>query len=180
MNKHTPIIEPTKNMISAYEKLLKFTMDEVKLLEEKTGPALHKLIDISSKKIHELGEVTEEEAEKVSLYLKRDLTEAANFMNETGDDLKEWLALDTEILEDYILDLFKQAADQTTIELDRIKFVAQIAEYRTGEISGPGVLMCDNCGENLHYKKPGHIPPCPKCQGTRFHRLLNQGNINSD
>jgi len=99
MNKHTPIIEPTKNMISAYEKLLKFTMDEVKLLEEKTGPALHKLIDISSKKIHELGEVTEEEAEKVSLYLKRDLTEAANFMNETGDDLKEWLALDTEILE---------------------------------------------------------------------------------
>jgi len=177
MSKHTPIIEPTKNMISAYEKLLKFTMDEVKFLEEKTGPALHKLIDSSSKKIHELGDITEDEAEKISDYLKRDLIEAASFINETGDDLNEWLALDIEIIEDYIIDLFKQAADQTTIELNRIKFAAETAEYRTGEISGPGVLMCDECGENLHYKKPGHIPPCPRCKGTRFHRLLNQDNV---
>ena len=176
MNKNEPIIEPTKNMVDAYEKLLKFTMDEVKLLEEKTGPALHKLIDSSSKKIHEFGEISEEEAEKVSGYLKRDLAEAARFMNETGDDLKKWLALDTEIIEDYILDLFKQAADQTTVELDQIKFAAETAEYHTGEISGPGVLVCDECGENLHYEKPGHIPPCPKCKGTRFHRLLNQSN----
>lgn len=175
MNDQNPIIIPTKAMIEAYEKLLKFTVKEAKLLEDKTGPALHKLIDTSTKKISELGDVTEEEAEKISTYLKRDLTEAATYMSETGHDFKKWLALDTlnaEIIEDYVIDLFKHAADQTRIELDKIRFAAETAEYHTGEITGPGVLLCDNCGENLHFEKAGHIPPCPKCKKSRFHRLL--------
>lgn len=175
MKDQKPIITPTKAMVEAYEKLLKFAMKEVRLLEKKTGPALHKLIDASSKKISELGEITEEEAEKISGYLKRDLTEAATYMSETGDDFKKWLALDTlnaEVIEDYIIDQFKLAADQTRIELDKIRFAAERAEYHTGEIVGPGVLVCDECGENLHFKKSGHIPPCPKCKKSRFHRKL--------
>ena len=53
---------PTEGMGEAYEKLLILTMKEAKLLKEKTGPALHKLIDSTSEKFSELGELTEEEA----------------------------------------------------------------------------------------------------------------------
>jgi len=174
MSKKSPTPFPTEGMAEAYEKLLLLTMKEAKLLKEKTGPALHKLIDTSSEKISELGELTEEEAEKISEYLKRDLTEAASYMAETGADFKKWLALDTEIIEDYLLDQFKQAADQTTIELAKLKKAGEIAEYHTGELTGPGVLMCDKCGEQLHFKKAGHIPPCAKCHDTHFHRLFCQ------
>ena len=120
MNDKKPIITPTKNMVDAYVELLKFVTKEAHLLEDKTGPALHNLIDTTSKNLSKLSEVTEEEAEKISTYLKRDLRDAATFMEETGSDFKKWLTLDTidtEIIEDFIIDQFKQAADQTTIEL---------------------------------------------------------------
>ena len=171
-----PILTPTKTMVEAYVNLLKFVTKEAHILEDKTGPALHKLIDSAGKNLSKLGEVTEEEAEKVSEYLKRDLRDAATFMEETGSDFKKWIAMDTidsEIIEDFIIDQFKQAADQTTIELTKIKLAADVAEYHTGEITGPGVLICDECGNKLHFSKPGHIPPCAKCKATRYHRELH-------
>lgn len=172
MSKDSPTRFPTEGMGEAYEKLLLLSMKEAKLVKEKTGPLLHKIIDSTSEKLSELGELTDIEAAKISEYLKRDLKEAANYMAENGDDFKKWLAIDTELIESYLFDHFKQAADQTTIELAQLKAAAESAEYHTGEITGPGVLMCDECGENLHFHKAGHIPPCAKCQGTNFHRLL--------
>jgi len=172
VNKHSSARFPSEGLGEAYEKLLLFTVKEARLLKEKTGPALHKLIDVSRNKISELGELSEEETEKVSDYLKRDLEEAAGYMAETGHDFKKWLALETEIAEDYLLEYFKEAADQTTVELSKLKLAAENAEYHTGELTGPGVLICDACGEQLHFQKAGHIPPCAKCHGTHFHRLF--------
>ena len=89
MNDKNPLITPTKNMIEAYVRLLKFVTKEAHLLEEKTGPALHDLIDAAGKNLSKISEVTEEEAGKVSEYLKRDLRDAATYMEETGHDLKK-------------------------------------------------------------------------------------------
>ena len=172
MSKLPPPRDPLEVLGEAYELLLEKALEEAKLLKDKSGPALHKIIDASSEKLSELGELTEIEADKVSKYLKRDLIEAASYMSKTGDDFKKWLAIDTNIIEGFLLDRFKQAADQTTIELNKLKSNAENAEYHTGEIIGPGVLMCDKCGEQLHFHKAGHIPPCPKCRDTHFHRLI--------
>ncbi|MDH5484055.1 MAG: zinc ribbon-containing protein [Gammaproteobacteria bacterium] len=172
MNKQSRGRFPTEGMGEAYERLLKLTMEEARQLKQKTGPVLHKLIDDTSEKLSELGELTEEEAVKISDYLKRDLREAANYMVKSGSDFKKWLAIDTAIIEDFLLDQFKQAADQTRVELAKLKVVAESAEYHTGEITGPGVLTCDDCGEHLHFHKAGHIPPCAKCRHTHFHRLF--------
>ncbi|MDH5473011.1 MAG: zinc ribbon-containing protein [Gammaproteobacteria bacterium] len=172
MTKLPPARDPIEALGQAYELLLEKALEDARKLKEKTGPALHKIIDISSEKLSELGELTEIEAEKVSQYLKRDLIEAATYMASTGDDFKKWLAIDTDIIEGFLLDRFKQAADQTTVELQKLKAEAANAEYHTGEITGPGVLSCDKCGEQLHFNNAGHIPPCPKCRTTNFHRLF--------
>lgn len=164
--------DPIEALGEAYELLLEKALEEARKLKQVTGPALHKVIDTSSEKLSELGELTEIEAKKVSDYLKRDLIEAASYMSKTGSDFKTWLGIDTDIIENYLLDHFKQAADQTLIELNQLKTSAENAEYHTGEIIGPGVLICDQCGEQLHFHKAGHIPPCPKCKETHFHRLL--------
>ena len=84
--------------------------------------------------------------------------------------LKNWLGFDIALIEDRLRDMFFQAADQTTKELLELKYRAEIAGYHTGEITGPGTLVCDKCQEKLHFHKAGHIPPCPKCRGTHFHR----------
>lgn len=172
MSKLPPPRDPLEVMGEAYELLLEKALEEARSLKQKSGPALHKIIDTSSEKLGELGELTEIEAQKVSEYLKRDLIEAATFMEKKGATFKTWLGIDTDIIESFLLDRMKQAADQTRIELNKLKTTAENAEYHTGEIIGPGVVMCDQCGEQLHFHKAGHIPPCPKCNQTHFHRLL--------
>jgi len=172
MNKKTPAAFPTEGMSEAYEKLLKLSIKELRLIEAKAGPVLHELIDKASEKLSELDELSREESAKITDFLKRDLKEAANYMAESGEDFQKWLAIDADIIENTLYDYFKQAADQTTVELAQLKAEAENAPYHTGEITGPGVLACDACGENLHFKKAGHIPPCAKCNGTEFHRLI--------
>ena len=172
MNKKTPTPFPTEGLNEAYKIVLKKTMEVAHQLEENTGPALHTLIDKTSKSLSDLNELTKEESEIISEYLKRDLIEAADYMTKSKKDFKSWLAVDIELIETYFLKLLEQAADQTKIELNKLKFTAENAEYHTGEITGPGVLMCDKCGENLHFHDSGHIPPCPKCNDTHFHRLM--------
>lgn len=171
MSDKKPFRFPTEGLGEAYEKLLTLSMKEARLIKDKTGPVLHKIIDDSSEKLSELEEISIETANKVSEYLKRDLTEAANYMTRSGEDFKSWLSIDTELIEDFLLDHMMQAADQTTIELNKLRNSAENAEYHTGELTGPGVLICDHCGEQIHFHEAGHIPPCSKCHETRFHRM---------
>jgi len=163
-----PAKDPIEAMGEAYELLLEDAIKGVHKIEEKTGPALHHAIDEALIKSGKLEELTKEEAEKLAAYLKRDLIDAAQYIKESGEDFKTWFGFDIELIEDRLQELFTQAADQTTIELMELK--EQASRYRTGEITGPGTLCCNECGELLHFHRPGHIPPCPKCHGTEFKR----------
>lgn len=42
--------------------------------------------------------------------------------------------------------------------------------YKTGEMTSAGTLTCQSCGQQIHLKHTGHVPPCPKCNGTQFHK----------
>ncbi len=165
-----PPKDPVELMGQAYERLLETAMEDARKLEKKTGPALHELIDKAREKLSELGEFTEEELEKVSEYLKRDLRDAAEFLAETGQEFRDWLGFETRLVGERFAELLAQAADQTLVQLELLREQAELAGYHTGEITGPGVLVCDRCGEELHFHKPGRIPPCPRCGGTSFHR----------
>jgi len=163
--------DPIDILGEVYEKMFERAVENFHKAEEKTDTLLHKLIDEARDKAVELGEVSREEAEKISTYLKRDLTDAVRYLSETGHELKDWLGFETILVESALLDLFLTAADNTTVELLTMKEnLQQAAVYRTGEITGPGTLVCDQCGEKLHFHRVGKIPPCPKCHATSFHR----------
>ena len=53
------------------------------------------------------------------------------------------------------------------IEVDSVAGIDTPAN--SGEL---GVLTCDECGEQMHFSKAGHIPPCPKCKKGHFHRMF--------
>ncbi len=165
-----PPHDPIDALGEAYERLLESAMDDLRKLDEKTGPALHKLIDKGKAALLAAEEYTEEELDKAGEYLKRDLIDAAEYLAETGEDFATWLDFDIELIEDRLKDVFSQAADQTTVELLKLKAQAERSPYHTGEITGPGTLVCDQCGEKLHFHRVSKIPPCPKCRETRFHR----------
>ncbi len=139
-------------------------------------PALHRSIDSAKETAVELGELTRDEAERIGYFLKRDLEDASRYLAESGRELADWLQIDVGLIEGQLLQWFADAADHTRLDWIRLQAdLARNAEYHTGEIAGPGVLECVACGERIHFRDTGHIPPCPRCQGTVFHRPAGTG-----
>lgn len=169
--KKPPHVDPLDAMGAAYENMYERVAENLHKAKDQSGPLLHKLIDEAKDKAIELEEVVEEDAEKLSSWLKRDLDDAISHMSETDEKLKDWLGFETTLIESALIYFLLETADKTTVELLKLKQDAERPYiYRTGEMTGPGTLICDNCEEHLHFHKVGHIPPCPKCHGVSYHR----------
>lgn len=162
-----------ERLVQAYDHMLEGVRDWIQELEDATVPAIEKALDNAREKTMELNELTREEADKVGEYLRRDLLHLGEHLDEKkDDDLRSWFRMDLELIETKLADLFSSVADRTTVELERLREIASLSEFwSTGEITGPGILECTACGEQLHFSKTGHIPPCPKCHATSFKRL---------
>ncbi|MDH3453332.1 MAG: zinc ribbon-containing protein [Gammaproteobacteria bacterium] len=170
MKEMKPPHDPIDALGQAYEMVLEKSLEGAQRLEKRAGQRLHDMIDAVHEEVAAMSKLSREQVPKIAEYLKRDLADAAHFLSETGKDLQDWWGFESVLLEEQLRDNFKRAADQTTLELQELNQKAQLAEYRTGEITGPGSLLCDACDEVLHFHKPGRIPPCPKCRGSRYHR----------
>ena len=163
--------DPIDALGAAYEKMYERAAENLHSTEKKSAQLLHKLIDEAKDKAVELKELSEDDAAKLADWLKRDLDDTVNYLSDTGNELKDWLGFETALLESAVLDLMLKAADKTTVELLTMKdYARQPHAYHTGEITGPGTLVCDQCSEKLHFHRAGKIPPCPKCHATTFHR----------
>jgi DUF438 domain-containing protein len=159
-------------MVTAYENMLERVEEMLEKAEETALPTLKKGLEYAREKAVELDELTREEADKIASYVERDMHDAASFMHKTGDEFRDWFKFDMELIESRLLDMFAKVADKTSLELG--KFAEQAREaslYHTGEITGPGTLVCSECGKEMHFHKTGHIPPCAGCRGTRFARV---------
>ncbi len=166
-------VDPLDALGAAYETMYERVAGKLHKAKEQTGPQLHKYIDEARDKAVELDELTEEDAGKLGVWLKRDLDDAISHLSETNDKLQDWLGFETTLIESAFIHLLLETADPTTVELLRMKENArQPSEYHTGEVTGPGTLICEECGEKIHFHKAGKIPPCPRCHKTLFHRIL--------
>jgi Na+/phosphate symporter len=163
--------DPIDRLAAAYEKMLERVDEAFEKAQETTLPALKENIEHAREKAIELGELTREEAEKIAGYLERDMKDAGEFLAESGEEFRNWMRFDIELIEDRLLEMFASVADQTRVELSKLAEQArQASTYHTGEITGPGTLVCSGCGKELHFQKTGHIPPCGKCHGTEYKR----------
>jgi len=158
-------------LVDAYERMLKRTHDAIEQAEKETVPAFRELLHKTRDGMVELGELTREEANKVAGYVERDIKDAAQYIADTGEDIKSWWRFDLDMIEQRMLDAFSRVADQTSIQLRNwAEQARQASVYYSGEVTGPGTLVCASCGADLHMHKTGRIPPCPKCHGTEFKR----------
>lgn len=156
-------------MVRAYRHIL----DRARhLLEQREDqPSLREAIDDASRRAVEFGELTRGEADQVAEYVRRDLHDAGDYLSRTGRELREWAQIDLSMVEQSLLDLFTRAADRSRLEFEAFnRELAAGALYRSGEMTGPGTLRCESCGQTMQFHEPGHIPPCPSCHATRFRR----------
>lgn len=158
-------------MVDAYERMLEFVHQGVERMEDEAIPALRERLEQAREKMTELGELTREEAERLALYLERDLEDAGRHLFETGEEFKTWLRFDVGLIEDRLLEMLASVADQTSIELAQLAERARHPSYHTGELAGPGSLICTSCGQQMQFHKAGRIPPCPQCHATSFQRV---------
>ena len=165
--------DPLDALGKAYETLYEDIAKNFHDAENKTEPLFHKLVDEARNNIVKLKEISEQDAEKVTNWVKRDIADLANYLERTGYELKDWLGFEAKLIEKELLDSLLKAADRTTTKILEIKEKNYLpSKYHTGEVVGPGTLSCDKCDEQLHFRKTGRIPLCPKCHATNFHRYV--------
>lgn len=161
-------------LVAAYEELLKRTHEALDTVHKESVPRFRELLEKTRDNMVELGELTREEAHKVTEYLRRDVEDAASYIADTGQDIREWWRFDLELVEQRLMDMFAKAADQTNLQLAQWAETArQMSLYQAGEVTGPGTLVCDKCGAETHFVQPGRIPACADCGNTTFKRKEN-------
>lgn len=167
--------EATEKLVKAYNQLLETTKEVVDMTKREAQPAILDAIEKAKDKVAEATELTGEEIEKVSDFVMRDLHDAAEYIAVGERELADWLRIDALYIEDQLLEMFSHMVDETALALEQIRQNAeQASTWHTGEITGIGTLVCKSCGEILHFKKTGHIPPCPKCHKTEFSRKADE------
>ena len=167
--------DPVDRLVAAYEAMLQRVHEAADTAESKTVPWLRETLANARERAVELEELTREEAERVSDYVERDLHDAATFIADSGQEFRDWVSFDWQLMQNRMLEMFAGMADQTSLALRQFAEQARDASlYRTGDITAPGQFECVGCGELLKLHKTGHLPPCPKCQGTGFRRKTGQ------
>ncbi len=167
--------KPANHLVSAYNQI----MQEMRNAFEQTDAndiSLQKALDMAKHQAIHIGEVTAEEAHEIGEYIKRDINDAAEYMMETSSEFYDWLMLDIEIIERRVIDLFLSVADHTRVELEQFNRPPvdsepnQIPLYKSGEITGPGTLICEQCGAVKAFPSSGAITDCEQCGHGRFIR----------
>ncbi len=163
--------ELEEKLVAAYDRMMARVHALLDTAEQQAIPTLQENIEKAKQQAVELKELTQEEAEKVAHYLRRDLHDMATFLKESGQEFSTWFDFDIELIETRLFELFAKVADKTQLALTQLAVQAKLAtEYHTGEITGIGTLKCTQCGTLMHFKKTSRIPPCPKCHKTVFVR----------
>ena len=115
------------------------------------------------------GEYTREQAEKVSEYLRRDLSEVGKKAQQARDSVLNAVEPHRVAagVQSGLSKLLGAAADFLN------EFVGKsedALEFKTGEVTSPGTLTCKNCEKEIHLKATVRIPPCPQCHKTVFRK----------
>ncbi|MCW8935230.1 MAG: zinc ribbon-containing protein [Gammaproteobacteria bacterium] len=165
------------SLVEAYNQMMLRVRDSIENAEANAMPTLQKAIEQAKDQAIHLGEVSLDEAEEIGNYIKRDINDAAEYLMETSHEFSEWLMLDIDIIEQKVLELFLSVADKTRLELEQLSHAAcnissesRNSQYKSGEITGPGSLICTNCEQMIQFNTTGRIPDCEQCGGDVFKR----------
>lgn len=161
-----------KEELAAYETLrleVKKILD--KLLDSISAEKIGKAVEDAGQRLKETGEHTQESVNKVTGTLKKDLLSS---YKTTGAQMEEFADSAGAIFDLFrdksgeIISLTAKAMGEWSQQFgDKLD---DMLVYHSGETTHGGHFVCTACGQELTLKKPGHLPPCPKCHKPEFRR----------
>lgn len=168
---HETHSDASTRLEQAYRAMLQQIADELEAATERSAGALDAMVEHAREQVATVQALSEEEAERAAAYVRRDLHDLGTFLDSTPSDWRAWLRIDLALIEAKLLDALALVADRTKVEWAELAARAyRVGEWHTGEITGPGELVCLDCGGHLHLTRVGRIPPCPHCHKTQFRR----------
>jgi len=135
--------------------------------KERGREAMSEALDKSHEQLASLGEFTAERGEELKRYLARDLDQTISYAQHLKEEAKE--RLNPARLGAGALSSLASALELTSGALHSLSDITkETLTYKTGEMTTAGTLTCQACGQKVHLKETGHVPPCPKCTATLF------------
>ncbi|MFC6670078.1 zinc ribbon-containing protein [Marinobacterium aestuariivivens] len=158
---------------TAYDRILKRLLDDLEDAEIRSWDYLQERIEEAARLELTAEEMTRDEMDLLTAYLKRDLKKLGYYAHETGEGIAAWLHFDLNILETRLVNLLKGLADRTRIDQETLRERLDHGEddYLAGEIATAGTLACLNCGATQELTETSRIEPCSTCGKGYFRRI---------
>ena len=162
--------EKRDKIVDSYEKMAERAHQLFTESSEKTLANLEVAIEKAREGLVKAGEVSQSESQRLKEYLRRDLEQGAKYFDTFKEQASE--KLQPGRVRAGLLDLTATLAHSASHLFDRLgEWADSTASFHTGQVTGPGTLMCRQCGKEMNFKKSGNIPPCPSCKKTEFRRI---------
>jgi len=133
---------------------------------EKTSEFAATAMEKARQQLTAAGAFSEEQGKNLKVFLERDFSQIAQTMR---DEAKE--KLNPARVSAGALSSLYALLNVAGLALSSVAVRTQKAlSCRSGEITSAGTLTCVSCDNELHFKKTGRVPPCPKCHATEFRK----------
>lgn len=155
--------KPEEQRTDWNEKLSSRTADFLATSKE----TLDKVLKIAREEIVGTGDVSRSQAEKLRSFLRRDFATHSENLRKTGENIKK--GINPKKLSVNLRSTFARSMRNVADKLEEAAEKSEKSiEFKTGEVAGPGVLTCKECGAEMNFDAEKRIPPCPKCHKTLF------------
>lgn len=162
-----------------YNRVLDRLTDTLESAEHRSWDYLQEKIEEAVELELTAEEMTRDEMDLLTAYLKRDLKQLGYYAHETGEGIAAWLHFDLNILESTLVEKLVALADQTRVGQERLReqLANEADEYMAGEIAAVGTFECQSCQQQVQLKKTSLIQACEACGAEHFRRVSSPWQV---
>jgi len=149
-----------------YDKLAERFKELFESGAEKTSDFANTAMEKARQQLTAAGAFSEEQGKNLKGFLERDFSQIAQTMRDGAREKLNPARVSAGALAS-LSAMFNAAGNALSSAAVRTQ---KALSCRSGEITSAGTLTCASCGNELHFKKTGRVPPCPRCHATEFRK----------
>ena len=155
--------------VARYDRFVELSRELFDKGQEKGREAWEKAMELARQQLAAAGEFSADQGEAFKHYLRRDLDQTKVDMQQLGVEAQDRLN-PARVGAGALSSLAKLLHAAGGAMLSWSEQAESALEFKTGEITSAGTLTCLACGQKVHLKATGVVPPCPSCHATRYRK----------
>lgn len=161
-----------KEELAAYQKLRQHVQEMLAATRENVNAqTFGKAVDTAAASLRSAGNFTAEATNKAVAAMHKDIAMVVERLGPHWEKFSETSTDVFNVWRDRSTTFLGQAAMAVGTWLETTGSKLKHPTYVSGEMYAGGPIACQSCGAQIDLPGPGHVPPCPKCQGTSFARI---------